>query len=162
MPWCQRPSHQPVRAAIAFLIAAVVGGPVAPGAASAEDLVAFVVDGQSVPKPLTGTPGDPVAGAKASVNRGGGNCLACHVLPIANQPFQGDVGPDLRGVGARLNEGELRLRVINAKLVNPESVMPAFYKADGFLMPRKDLAGKPILTAQEVEDVVAYLASLKE
>ena len=129
--------------------------------ALADDLVAFrVIDDNEIRESLTGKPGDPVNGAKVAADRGLGNCLACHAMPI-DEPLQGDIGPDLHGVGGRLKESELRLRVVNPKFLNAQTAMPAFYRTEGLYRVRKDLVGKPILTAQQVEDVVAYLMTLK-
>jgi sulfur-oxidizing protein SoxX len=83
-------------------------------------------------------------------------------MPIPEVEFQGDVGPDLAGVGSRYDEGELRLRVVDARRLDPASVMPAYHRVDGLHRVLKEYRGKPILTEQEVEDVVAYLTTLKE
>ncbi len=133
------------------------------GPASAESLVTYtIVDDFSIPESLTGAPGDPVKGREVAINRRLGNCLACHVMPIPEQPFHGETGPDLDGVADRYTEGELRLRVVDSKSINPYTMMPAFYRVEGFHRVMERFAGKPILTAQEVEDVVAYLMTLKE
>ena len=133
------------------------------GTASAETLVSYtVVDDFSIPESLTGTPGDAVKGREVAIDRRLGNCLACHVMPIPEQPFHGETGPDLAGVADRYTEGELRLRVVDSKAINPYTMMPAFYRVEGFYRVMERFAGKPILTAQEVEDVVAYLMTLKE
>jgi sulfur-oxidizing protein SoxX len=146
-----------IRAAIC---AAAVVTVVASGAA-AEEFVAFkVVDNQSIPQSLTGKPGDPVNGRKVAINRKQGNCLACHKMPIPEQPFHGEVGPDLSSVGNSYSEGELRLRVVNPKIVNPDTFMPAFYRPYGLHRVAKNFQGKTILTAQQVEDVIAYLQTL--
>ena len=141
------------------------------GAASAEPVApADVVfaDG-AVAQSLTGTPGDAANGAKI-MNKGAGNCIACHeVTALKDLPFHGEVGPILDGAGERWSEGELRGIVANAKEMFPETVMPSFYKIAGFTRPGKDYTGKaiaeeeitPLLTAQEIEDVVAYLLTLK-
>lgn len=133
------------------------------GAASAEEMVTYdVVDEISIPVSLTGKPGDPVEGRKVAINRKLGNCLACHKMPIPEEPFHGETAPDLAGVAGRYEEGELRLRVVDPKIVNPATMMPAFYRIDGLNRVMKDFEGKPMLTAQQVEDVVAYLGTLKE
>ena len=130
--------------------------------AFADELVKFaVVDDNEIRESLTGKPGNPEEGRKAAANRGLGNCLACHVMPI-KEDLQGDVGPDLKGVASRLKESELRLRLVNPKLLNPQTAMPAFYRTDGLNRVRKDMEGKPILTAAQIEDIVAYLLTLKE
>jgi L-cysteine S-thiosulfotransferase len=121
-----------------------------------------VVDGNVIRESLTGRPGDPRKGAEIAASRTQGNCLACHALPMPQEKLQGNVGPDLTQVGARLSEGELRLRVVNPKIVDPQTAMPAYYRTDGLTRVRKDLVGKPILTAEQIEDVVAYLATLKQ
>ena len=110
---------------------------------------------------MTGQPGDPANGRKLAINRKQGNRLACHVLPIPEQPFHGDVGPDLSEAGGTLSEGELRLRVVDSKVLNPDTIMPAFYRNDGFHRVLKQFQGKTVLSAQQVEDVVAYLMTLK-
>jgi sulfur-oxidizing protein SoxX len=115
----------------------------------------------SIQKPLTAKAGDVANGRKAAISRKKGNCLACHAMPIPEQPFHGRIAPALMGVGARYSAAQLRLRVVNPKVVNPHTIMPAFYKTDGYNRPLEKFAGKPILSAQEIEDVVAYLATLK-
>ncbi len=144
----------------AIIVSAML--PVAASVAFADELVKFaVVDDNEIRESLTGKPGNPEEGRKAAANRGLGNCLACHVMPI-KEDLQGDVGPDLKGVASRLKESELRLRLVNPKLLNPQTAMPAFYRTDGLNRVRKDMEGKPILTAAQIEDIVAYLLTLKE
>lgn len=135
----------------------------APASVSAAELVNYtIVDGTSIPNSLTGEPGDPERGRALAIHRQKGNCLACHTMPVPEQPFHGEVGPDLRGVADRYSEGELRLRIVNPKYFNPSTIMPAFYKTEGLHRVQKKWQGKPMLTAQEVEDIVAYLMTLKE
>jgi sulfur-oxidizing protein SoxX len=129
----------------------------------AQELVAYnIVDEISIPKPLTDQPGDPVKGREVAINRKKGNCLACHVMPIPEQSFHGEIGPDLTGVGSRYKIGELRLRVVDPKTLNPDTMMPAFYRNDGFHRVAKKFEGKTILGPQEVEDLLAYLMSLRD
>jgi len=129
----------------------------------AEELVAYnVVDEISIPEPLTDQTGDPVIGREIAINRKKGNCLACHVMPIPEQSFHGEIGPDLSGVGSRYEIGELRLRVVNPKVFNSDTMMPAFYRTDGFHRVGKKFQGKTILNPQEVEDLLAYLMTLQE
>jgi sulfur-oxidizing protein SoxX len=131
--------------------------------AEAEKLVAYkVVDEISIPKALTDKPGDPENGRAVAINRKKGNCLACHVMPIPEQSFHGEIGPDLNGVASRYDEGELRLRVVDAKVLNADTIMPAYYRNEGFHRVLKDFQGKTLLSAQEIEDVVSYLLTLKE
>ena len=142
--------------------ALAAGALIIPADAAADELVKFtVVDGNSIPDSLTGKAGDPENGRKVAIDRKLGNCLACHVMPVPEQPFHGEVGPDLNGVAERLSEGEVRLQVVNPKYNNPNTIMPAFYRTEGLHMVWKKFQGKPMLTAEEVEDVVAYLMTLK-
>ena len=123
--------------------------------------VAFT-DG-SVESSLTGQAGDAATGRKVFMDRKLGNCLACHVnSDMPEQPFHGEVGPPLDGVGDRWTEAELRGIVSNSKEMFPDTIMPGFYVDDGFNRTLDKFEGKSILTAQQVEDVVAYLLSLKE
>ncbi len=139
-----------------------VGLLTAPPAGAQEVVNYTVVDESSIPTSLTGKPGNPEKGREAAVGRRKGNCLACHVMPIPEEQFHGEVGPSLEGVGSRYSEGELRLRIVDPKVLNPDTIMPAFYKADGLHRVAKKHKGKTMLTAQEVEDIVAYLKTLKE
>ncbi len=117
----------------------------------------------AMPDPLTDKAGDAAAGAKVVVNRRQGNCLGCHqVSSLKSESFHGEVGPALDGVGGRWDAAHLRMIVVNPKHVfSAETVMPAFYRVDGLSRVRAEFQGKPILTAQQVEDVVAYLTTLK-
>ncbi len=145
-----------------FLAASALAGLALMGSAAAEQVAAYkVVDGVSIPKALTDTPGDAKRGREVAINRRQGNCLACHKLPIPEQPFHGEVGPDLSEVGGTYNAGELRLRIVDPKSLNPATIMPAFYKTEGLNRVAKKFQGKTILTAQQVEDIIAYLVTLK-
>jgi L-cysteine S-thiosulfotransferase len=117
----------------------------------------------SITAPLTGKPGDAKEGVKAVTGRQLGNCLSCHeISALRSEEFHGDVGPSLDGVAGRWDAAALRMIVVNAKMVfGPETVMPAFYRVEGLNRVRPEFAGKPILTAQQVEDVVAFLVTLK-
>ena len=135
----------------------------------APDAVTFDEYG-AVEASLTGVAGDAANGAKVMTNRGLGNCVACHaVTALSDAPFHGEVGPTLDGVGGYRSEAELRGLVANPKMMFEGTVMPAFYKTSGFTRPGDDYTGnaaqdpiKPILSAQEVEDVVAFLMTLKD
>jgi sulfur-oxidizing protein SoxX len=144
-----------------FAIAAAVAA-ICTAASGAEDaLVVYkVVDG-AIPAPLTGTPGDPVSGRALVVKRET-TCMLCHSGPFPDQRFQGNLSPDLRGTGSRWTEGELRLRMVDATRLNAATIMPPFYRIDGLNRVSRNLRGKPILTAQEIEDVVAFLMTLKD
>ncbi len=128
----------------------------------AESIAAYkVVNGNSIPNSLTGKPGDAKKGRATAINRKKGNCLGCHKMPIPEQQFHGEVGPDLAGVGSRMSEGELRARIVDPKLVNPETIMPSFYRTKGLHRVMKNFKDKTIISASDVEDIVAYLKTLK-
>ena len=124
-------------------------------------LVPYTVEGISIPASLSGVAGDAARGKEIAVDRRLGNCLSCHNMPIPEQADPGNVGPDLRGVGSRSNAGQLRLRVVNPKLINQSTIMPAYYRVTGLHQVSKDNVGKPMLSAQQIEDLVAYLVTLK-
>jgi len=132
------------------------------GTAGADELAKYDVVEMAIPKSLTGKAGDSAKGEKVFINRKLGNCLACHqVTALEAHPFHGLIGPTLDGVAERYNEGQLRLQVVNAKVINPDTIMPAFYRTEGLHRVLKKFDGKSVLTAEEVEDVVAYLTTLK-
>ncbi len=124
----------------------------------------------AVAEPLTDQPGDPEAGIVVMTTRGDGNCIACHqVAALEEFPFHGEVGPPLDGIAAYRTAAELRGIVANPKHTFPGTVMPAFYKSEGFIRPGEGFTGKaaeeplpPLLTAQQIEDVVAFLMTLTE
>ena len=128
----------------------------------APDVVKF--EDNAVAASLTGVAGDPAAGAEVFKGRSLGNCLACHVnADMEKELFHGSVGPSMDGVAERWTPEELRAIVADAKKVfGEETVMPGFYSLNVGLTVREDLVGKTVLNAQQVEDVVAYLATLKE
>lgn len=124
----------------------------------------------AVEQSLTGQPGDAAAGRKVVGSKSLGNCVACHKISelIDDVPFHGEIGPPLDGAADRWSEAQLRGIVANAKMTFPESMMPSFYKTTGYIRPGKGFTGKaaqeplpPLLTAQQIEDVVAYLMTLK-
>ena len=136
-----------------------VAGTFAVSAQSADMADITIVDG-TIPKSITGVAGDPAAGKKAAINKKKGNCLACHVMPIPEEQFHGKTGPDLNGIGSRQSEAELRMRLVDSKVIAPDTMMPSFYKTGQHrVLPAFE--GKTILEAQEVEDIVAYLLTLK-
>lgn len=151
--------------------AIVLAGAVTSSAYAGEVLPTAVsfTDG-SVEQSLSGVAGDAANGRKIVGNKKKGNCVACHqVTDLADVPFQGEIGPMLDGAGDRWSEAELRGIVANAKMTFDDSLMPSFYKTEGFIRPGKAYTGKaaddtfgPLLSAQQIEDVVAYLYTLKE
>lgn len=134
----------------------LVAGP----AWGAERLRPFEIRGDAIPASLTGGPGDPDRGREIVGDRRRGLCLLCHEGPFPEPHLQGDLAPDLRGVGARLTEGQLRLRLVDIKVLNPASLMPAYYRTDGLNRVGPTWRDRPVLSAEEIEDVVAYLATL--
>jgi L-cysteine S-thiosulfotransferase len=111
---------------------------------------------------LTNEPGDAVKGRAIVANRQLGLCLLCHSGPIPEERFQGNIAPSLAGAGSRWNENELRQRVAYARKLNPYGIMPSFYQTEGLNRVSNSTQGKSILSAQQIEDVVAYLATLKD
>jgi sulfur-oxidizing protein SoxX len=133
------------------------------GACAAEAaLLPFQRAGDAVPEALGGLKGDVKRGEDIVRDRRAGNCLICHKLPLKDEPFQGEIGPDLTGIGSRLSPGQIRLRLIDEGLINPQTLMPPYYRVAGLNHVDPDYAGRPGLTAQQLEDVTAYLASQKE
>ena len=122
---------------------------------------ALRVVGDGIAEPLTSTAGDAARGRALIVARASANCVLCHAIPDPALRFAGDVGPSLAGIGTRLRASQLRLRVADNLRVNPASVMPSYYKVAGLDRVAAPYAGKPILTASEVEDMVAYLTTLR-
>ncbi|WP_346358251.1 sulfur oxidation c-type cytochrome SoxX [Bosea sp. (in: a-proteobacteria)] len=129
--------------------------------APAGALEAYKVVGDAIPAPLGGKVGDPARGRTLVLDRTQGNCLICHHVPEPNEPFQGTIGPDLAGVATRLDVGQLRLRLVDASLLNPQTVMPPYFRNQGLRDVAPAFRDRPALTAQEIEDVVTYLASLR-
>lgn len=129
--------------------------------AHAQDIVAYAVVGDGIPEPLAGARGDAQRGRAIVASRQTGLCLLCHAAPVPEERFQGDLAPNLAGVGARYSEAQLRLRLVDPRRVNPASFMPAFHSAGNPSRIGMQWAGKPILSAQQVEDVVAWLATLR-
>jgi sulfur-oxidizing protein SoxX len=144
--------------AVCVLLAGAPGGGPAAGA---EGLGAVVVAGDAITQSLTGTPGDPARGREIAFGRDRGNCPVCHVLPAPDERLHGDVGPSLKGVAGRLSEGQIRLRLVDGRRLNPASLMPSYYRLDGLRRVATAYAGKPVLRAQEIEDVLAYLMTLR-
>ncbi len=125
-------------------------------------IVKIKIEDDAVKASLTGKAGDPAVGRKVATSRKKGNCLACHVITdLKEQPFHGNVGPPLDGVADRYTEAEIRLRIIDATVLNEDTIMPPFYKVDGLNRVNKKFKNKTVLSAQEVEDVLAYVMTLK-
>jgi L-cysteine S-thiosulfotransferase len=114
----------------------------------------------AVDEPLTATPGDPARGRDIVLGRDG-NCLFCHAIPETRERFMGNIGPPLAGVGSKLTAGQLRLRIVDPTRLKPHVVMPAYHRVEGLDQVARQYRGRPILDAQQVEDVIAYLLTLK-
>jgi sulfur-oxidizing protein SoxX len=115
----------------------------------------------SIERSLTDQPGDATRGRAIVANRQVGLCLLCHTGPIAEERFQGSLAPNLAGAGSRLSEGQLRMRLVDSRRVNPQTIMPAYFRSEGFTRVGATWQGKTVLAAQQVEDVVAYLRTLQ-
>jgi sulfur-oxidizing protein SoxX len=142
-------------------IAALLLGSV-PGAFADEALRTYSVEGGAIPASLTGAKGDPAKGRAIVLNRQAGLCILCHSGPFPEEKFQGNLAPDMAGAGSRWSEGQLRLRVVDASRLNPDTIMPPYYRADGLTRVAPAFAGKPILSAEQIEDVVAWLSTLRD
>ena len=116
----------------------------------------------ALPQPLTTVSGDAVRGRAIVANRQVGLCLLCHTGPIPEERFQGNLAPDLAGAGKRWSAAQLRLRMVDARVLNPQTIMPPYYRTDGLNRVAPAWVGAPLLGAQQIEDVVAYLLTLKD
>jgi sulfur-oxidizing protein SoxX len=122
----------------------------------------FAIVGDAIPQPLTGARGDPARGRAIVVHRQTGLCLLCHSGPFPDERFQGTLAPDLAGAGARWSEGQLRLRLVDSSRVNPATIMPSYYRIEALTRVGPAWRGKPVLTAEQIEDVVAFLMTLRD
>ena len=129
--------------------------------AEADALVAYTIVGDGIPQSLTGTPGDAARG-RALVLERSTTCILCHSGPFPETRFQGDLAPDLAGVGNRWTVSQLRLRLVDAARFNPGTIMPSYYRANGLVRVGRNFADKPILSASQIEDIVAFLATLRD
>ena len=135
------------------LVAAIVAASCTVGVASGQD---------AIPQSLTGAKGDPARGRAIVANRQVGLCLLCHNGPFPEERFQGNLAPDLRGAGKRWSEGQLRLRIVDPARINPASIMPAYHRTEGLVRVAPAWRGKTILSGEQIEDVVAFLMTLKD
>jgi L-cysteine S-thiosulfotransferase len=133
-----------------------------PWAAALSLLAAFsATASDSLPSSLTGAAGDPAAGKKIVLDRQVGLCMLCHSGPFPEERFQGDLAPSLSGVGSRLSAGQIRLRIVDPSRVNPQTIMPAYYRTEGLTRVAPAHRGKTVLSAEQIEDIVAFLVTLK-
>jgi L-cysteine S-thiosulfotransferase len=117
---------------------------------------------EAIPESLTGAKGDPVRGRAIVANRQVGLCLLCHSGPFPEERFQGNLAPDLSGAGTRWSEGQLRLRIVDSGRINAATIMPAYHRTEGLVRVAPAWRGKPVLSAEQIEDVVAFLMTLKD
>jgi sulfur-oxidizing protein SoxX len=128
--------------------------------AAAQTLVPYKIVGDGIPESLTSAPGDVTRGRALVLDRST-TCILCHSGAFGTQ-FQGDLAPSLVGAGNRWSVSQLRLRLVYAAHFNPDTIMPSYYRIDGLARVGRNFAGKPILTAAQIEDIVAYLATLRD
>lgn len=143
------------------ILGACLAASILPCAASAAALRTYVVVGDAIPESLTGTTGNVTRGRALVVDRAN-TCILCHNGPFPEAKFQGDLAPGLGGAGGRWSEGQLRLRLVDASRLNPATIMPSYYRVDGLDRVGPAWRDKPILSAEQIEDMVAYLASLRD
>ena len=122
----------------------------------------FKVSGDAIEQSLTGVPGDPTRGRAIAVDRQLGLCLLCHTGPFPEERAQGSLAPSLAGSGSRWSEGQLRLRIVDARRLNPDTLMPPYHRSEGLTQVGSAWKGKPLLSAAQIEDVVAFLRTLRE
>jgi sulfur-oxidizing protein SoxX len=132
-----------------------------PAAASAQELRPYVVAGDAISESLTGMRGDATRGRALVLDRTS-TCILCHSGPFPEAKFQGDLAPSLAGAGSRWSEGQLRLRLVDASRLNPATIMPSYYRLDALNRVGLAWRGKPMLSADQIEDIVTYLATLRE
>jgi sulfur-oxidizing protein SoxX len=141
---------------------AAIAAATRPPAAADPALRPFLVVGDAIPLSLTGAPGDAARGKAIVTSRQTGLCLLCHSAPLPEEKFQGTIGPDLKGIGSRNTEGQLRLRIVDPRRFNPDTIMPAYYRLDGVERVAPAFRGRTVLTAEQIEDVVAFLMTLRD
>jgi sulfur-oxidizing protein SoxX len=130
-------------------------GPVQP-------LAKYTIVGNTIPEPLTAQPGDPVRGRRVVTDASNSTCLICHEVPALPEfPDQGKIAPPLEGLGTRYTAAELRLRLVNPKLVTPDTMMPAYYRTEGLTRVQQQFVGRTIYSAQDIEDAIAFLMTIK-
>lgn len=129
--------------------------------ARAERLAPYEITGDGIANSLTGAAGDAARG-RALVLARTTTCILCHSGPFPETRFQGDLAPDLTGTGNRWTVSQLRLRLVDAARFNPDTIMPSYYRNDGLVRVGRNFVGKPILSAAEIEDIVAFLATLRD
>jgi sulfur-oxidizing protein SoxX len=151
-----------VSAARAVLAALSLSAAFTAPAQNGDGLREYVIVGDAIPRPLSGEPGDAARGRAIITNRQQGLCLLCHSGPFPEATFQGTLAPTLAGAGSRWSAEQLRLRVVDASRLNPNTIMPPYYRTDGLIRVAPSYVSRPILSAEQIEDVVAFLATLRD
>ncbi len=131
-------------------------------AVAPQELRSYTVVGDAITASLTGATGDPARGRAIVVDRRLGACLLCHTGPFPEEKFQGTLARDLAGAGSRWSEGQLRLRLVDPTRLNPDTIMPPYYRVEGLTREGRAWRGKPILTAEQIEDVIAFMMTLRD
>jgi L-cysteine S-thiosulfotransferase len=140
----------------------IMAGGVTDSARAEAALRPYMIVGDAILTSLTGAGGNPERGRAIVMNRQVGLCLLCHTGPFPEERFQGTLAPDLKGAGSRSSEGQLRLRIVDASQLKPDTIMPPYYRVDGLERVAPSFQGKPVLTAEQIEDVIAFLVTLRE
>jgi len=144
------------------LLAGALAGSAGAAGAQGGPLRPYEIAGDAIPASLTGAKGDAARGRAIVANRQVGLCLLCHTAPIPEERFQGTLAPDLSGAGSRWSEGQLRLRMVDSTRLNPATIMPPYYRVEGLTRVAPAFVGKPVLNAGQIEDVIAYLTTLRD
>jgi sulfur-oxidizing protein SoxX len=122
---------------------------------------AYIVQGDAIVTPLAAGIPDAAEGRRLFVDRDAGHCVLCHRVATLEAPFQGDLGPALDDVGARLDAGQIRLRIVDASRLNPATVMPPYYRLASLEQVASEYRGQPVLSPQAIEHLVAWLVTLQ-
>ena len=158
-PGSARPRLRVSADAVAASLAALL---TSTGAVAQQELRPYTIVGDAISASLTGAAGDPVRGRAIVIDRRLGACLLCHTGPFPEEKFQGTLAPDLAGAGSRWSEGQLRLRLVDPTRLNPDTIMPAYFRVRELVRVGHAWRGKPILTAEQIEDVIAFLMTLRD
>jgi sulfur-oxidizing protein SoxX len=151
-----------MRGVAAALMAAGLVAAGASGSSGQDHSGGYIVVGDAIPASLTGAAGDAARGRMIVTNRQVGLCLLCHSGPFPEERFQGNLAPDLKGAGTRLSAGQMRLRLVDPGRTNAATIMPAYYRTEGLTRVAPAFRGKPVLTPEQIEDVVAFLTTLRD
>jgi sulfur-oxidizing protein SoxX len=151
-----------LRAILSAALAASLAGAMPGLAEGGAGSPAYGIVKDAIPVSLTGAAGNAARGRMLVLDRRVGLCLLCHSGPFPEERFQGTIGPDLSGIGARLSEGQIRLRIVEPARINTATIMPAYFRTEGLTRVAAAFRGKPILSAQQIEDIVAFLTGLRD